>query len=237
MKVLNDWLLTPERVAVHLPSATAVVADLHLGYQEMRRQSGEAVPLTSLRKELAPLWRALKAASVQRLVIAGDLFERKFLAETWEELQQLLSKRKIVLAAWIPGNHDRFPNGDDSPRPGGRGVGGEGPATSISLDGWEIVHGDEPLPRGKVVLGHWHPSVRTLGRKRPCYLVNGKTLVLPAYSADAAGVNVWHDPRWRGFQAFAIVRKEVLPMGKIPGVSAPPKRGSRRLWSGRLFQA
>lgn len=227
MMVLNDWLLTPERVAVHLPSATAVVADLHLGYHEMRRHCGEAVPTTSLRKELAPIWRALAAASAQRLVIAGDLFERNFVAEIWQDLQDALSQRRIELAAWIPGNHDA----------NALALTSDLPAMSCTLDGWQIVHGDEPLPGGNVVLGHWHPSVWLQGRKRPCYLVNGNSLVLPAYSADAAGVNVWHDPRWRGFQTYAIARKVVLSVGRIPAMSAPPKRGSRRLWTGRLFQA
>ena len=32
----DEWLLTPERVAVHLPTSTGVVADLHLGYEEAR---------------------------------------------------------------------------------------------------------------------------------------------------------------------------------------------------------
>src|SRR5438270_5847367 len=36
MIVHEDWLLTPVRAAVHLPTATAVVADLHLGYELAR---------------------------------------------------------------------------------------------------------------------------------------------------------------------------------------------------------
>src|SRR5436309_2915696 len=30
MRVNKDWLLTPQRAALHLPTATAVIADLHL---------------------------------------------------------------------------------------------------------------------------------------------------------------------------------------------------------------
>src|SRR5438067_991701 len=36
----DDWLLTPQRVAVHRPSGSAVVADLHLGYGQARRRGG-----------------------------------------------------------------------------------------------------------------------------------------------------------------------------------------------------
>ena len=37
MRVFTDWELTPDRAAVHLPTRTAVVADLHLGYAEARQ--------------------------------------------------------------------------------------------------------------------------------------------------------------------------------------------------------
>ncbi len=36
MRVLDEWLLTPWRGAIHLPTATAVVADPHLGYDRVR---------------------------------------------------------------------------------------------------------------------------------------------------------------------------------------------------------
>src|SRR5207248_4306827 len=75
MRVLGDWLLTPQRVAVHLPSATGVVADLHLGYGQARRASGEAVPAPPLAAQLAPLRRALALHGARRLVVAGDLLE------------------------------------------------------------------------------------------------------------------------------------------------------------------
>ena len=44
MLVHDEWLLTAQRAAVHLPTATAVIADLHLGYDQVRRRGGEAVP-------------------------------------------------------------------------------------------------------------------------------------------------------------------------------------------------
>ena len=75
MSVQGDWLLTPTRVAVHLPTATAVLSDLHLGYAEARRGNGDAVPVADLEDILAPLQAILSRLAVRRLVIAGDLFE------------------------------------------------------------------------------------------------------------------------------------------------------------------
>ena len=57
MLVHDEWLLMPQRVAVHLPTATAVLSDLHLGYNEARRRDGEAVPPADLTLSGAPCGR------------------------------------------------------------------------------------------------------------------------------------------------------------------------------------
>src|SRR6516162_3659706 len=75
MLIHHDWLLTPQRLAVHLPTATAVVADLHLGYEATRRRGGEAVPPVDLLDLLLPLGWACAGNAIRHLVIAGDLFE------------------------------------------------------------------------------------------------------------------------------------------------------------------
>src|SRR3954469_14587931 len=93
MRVLDDWLLTPWRVAVHLPTVTAVAADLHLGYDRVRRRNGEAVPPRGLADELAPLAEALRRSGVRRLVIAGDLFE-----DARVERDEVVAE----FAAWLP---------------------------------------------------------------------------------------------------------------------------------------
>src|SRR5581483_10824006 len=54
------------RAALHLPSATAVVADAHLGYDEARRRGGEAVPRRRLDEQLAPLGRMLASRGCRR---------------------------------------------------------------------------------------------------------------------------------------------------------------------------
>src|SRR5262245_58337913 len=69
--VHEDWLLTPQRVAVHRPTATGVVADLHLGYDAARRRRGEAIPLANLAAELAPLSTVIGKHAVKRVVVAG----------------------------------------------------------------------------------------------------------------------------------------------------------------------
>ncbi len=207
MIVHSDWLLTAQRLAIHVPTATAVVADLHLGYNECRRHGGDAVPLFDLEKQLEPLGKALRNHGVHRLVIAGDLFEAGYGPELAREFQQWLANTRVELTAMVPGNHDRAldPKSESWP------VFPEG----FMLDGWRILHGHEEIPPGPVVHGHVHPSLRWQGRKLPCFLVCSNRIVLPAYSLDAAGVNVAKDPTWHGNRCFAIREGRMVDVGAL----------------------
>jgi putative SbcD/Mre11-related phosphoesterase len=212
MHVLDDWLLTPARAAIHLPSATAVVADLHLGYRETRRRRGDAVPLAPVAQALAPLQAVLAGEGVARLIVAGDLFEAHPAESVATQLRAWLAESGIELVAIVPGNHDR----------GLEDVPGLGPlcVQSVELGRWRIVHGDGELPAGPVVQGHEHPCVAWPGGVRaPCFLVGADHLVLPAYSADAAGVNVRGSERWAVYRCCAIAPDAVLdfgPVGALP---------------------
>jgi putative SbcD/Mre11-related phosphoesterase len=202
--VCQEWLLTPERVALHHPTGTAVVADLHLGYDLARRGAGEAVPLIPLKKQLQPLERVWNGSGFRRLVIAGDLLENRRSLGIIEELLDWLEQHKVKLAAIIPGNHDRWLQ-DAGPLP----LRPEG----VQLNRWQVVHGHETLPAGPVVHGHLHPGVRWQGFSAPCYLVRPNHLVLPAYSAEAAGTNILRSKTWQAFHKYVIGGNKVLNFG------------------------
>ena len=203
MRILGDWLLLPQRFALHEPSGTAVLADLHLGYSAARQRLGDAIPGRGVEEELAPLIAAAAVHPIHALVVAGDLFERGFDAAIFQEWLDVLDRLKIRFLGLVPGNHDRigpqtphaalpiFPDGYD-------------------LAGWQIRHGDEPSDDGRSVTGHWHPALRLKRRKRPCFLVHGQRLILPAFSLDAAGADVRSDPRWRGWDCYVIGGAEVV---------------------------
>jgi putative SbcD/Mre11-related phosphoesterase len=231
MHVLTDWLLTPERAAVHLPTATAVVADLHLGYGDVRRRRGEAVPLCPPDETLGRLGRALDRLGVRRLVVAGDLLEDGRRAAVTADLLRWLGRAGLELVGVVPGNHDR--RGGDRVAVAGVPVFPEG----FAVGRWRVVHGDGPLPRGRLVQGHEHPCVRWAGGlAAPCYLVDSGRLILPALSPDAAGVNVLPDRRWARFRCCVIVADEVLDFGRVEDLrratdfhhrSSPPAHGGR----------
>jgi putative SbcD/Mre11-related phosphoesterase len=203
-----EWLFTPERVAVHLPTATAVLADVHLGYDRARQNSGEAVPSVPLDEHLKDLEVACAYHAVRRLVIAGDLLENAHAFEVLTEFADWLRQSDVELTAVVPGNHDR----------------GLSPLTGIplypegySVGRWLIVHGDGRLPpHGHVVHGHFHPCLRSgPPPAAACFLIRQRRIVLPAYSPDAAGANVVGVARWRGYRCAAIVGKKVLDFGEV----------------------
>lgn len=191
----EQWLLLPERIALHEASATAVIADVHLGYSAARRRLGDAIPERSVSDDLQPLALAAKQHDIRRLVVAGDLFEHGFDMDLGGEFLKELARLRINLLAVTPGNHDRgidqatgwplFPAGFD-------------------LDGWHICHGDEPSESSRAIMGHWHPATRMGHRKVPAFLVRDQQLILPAFSRDAAGVELQKDDRWRDWRCYAI---------------------------------
>lgn len=226
MRVLNDWLLTAERAAVHLPTATAVVADLHLGYAEARRRAGEAVPEEQLDEQLAGLAQMMRSHGLRHLVIAGDLFEDGRCQQALGGFRNWLARMGMELKAVIPGNHDAMVEASFE-------VGLALHAEGIRLGDWHVVHGDGLIPAGPTVQGHEHPWLRWSPSSRairprvfnrrnatgaidgPCYLVSRERLILPAFSRDAAGVNVLPVSRWRSLRCYAIAADEVLDLGEV----------------------
>ncbi len=227
MHVLHDWLLTAERVAVHLPTRTAVIADPHLGYAEARRSQGEAVPLDSVAELLEPLHRVMRQQAARRLVVAGDLLEDGDCHEALTAFLHWLNRSRIEWIAVVPGNHDT-----------GLEVSAAAKSRSllhpdgVTLGGWRIVHGEGRLPDGPVVHGHEHPCLRWSPKSRairprlasriapcaiegPCYLCGPQRLILPAFSAEAAGVNILSARRWRGFRCQVIAGDRVLDLGEV----------------------
>jgi uncharacterized protein len=223
-----DWLLTAERVAVHRPSRTAVVADLHLGYAEARRRRGEAVPNDCVARQLRPLSRVLQRQDVRRLVIAGDLLEEGHCRDALAQFEQWLHQNEVDEVIVVPGNHDVNAGGVRRAEGAGRTQ-----AEEVTLGEWRVVHGDGVLPSGPIVQGHEHPYLRWSPKRNtirppfagsriasptiegPCYLIGPGRLILPAFSDEAAGVNILSSRRWRAYRCLAIAEDRVLDLGEV----------------------
>src|SRR5262245_20458173 len=103
----GEWLLTAARVAVHRPTGTAVVSDLHLGYAEARLLRGLACPPPPVEETLALLQAGLRVHALHALLVAGDLFEAGPDAETVERLLSWVNAAGVRSLTVLAGNHDR----------------------------------------------------------------------------------------------------------------------------------
>lgn len=221
---LGAWLLTPEGAAVHLREQTAVIADVHLGYEWARGAAGDCVPAHSLAETLARLDFLLGRTGIRRLVVAGDLVESgrpcRRTAADLRRLRDWLAGRGVDLVA-LEGNHDRgglflAPADVPSPLP-----------ASVLVGGWTIAHGHRPVASKQTITGHFHPVLRAEGTAAPCFLAGPGRIILPAFSSNAAGCDVLAGPIPRDWLAaslrcLASSGSELLDFGPLAALRRTP---------------
>ena len=214
----GGWWLAPEGAVIHLESHTAVIADVHLGYEWARGMRGDALPAHSLVETLEKLGRLFGRFPVRRLVVAGDLVESAAPCERvrcdLNQLEAWLGERCIEFVP-VAGNHD------PAPLP-----------SSIDLAGWTIAHGHLPLDAPHAIMGHHHPMLRVGGHAAPCFLVGPERIILPAFSPNAAGIDVRALVRGqaisgKGLCCWVAVEDALLDFGPVSTLSAR-LRGMRK---------
>ena len=221
INAFESWQLAPEGAAIHAGERTAVIADVHLGYEWARGFAGDCVPAHSLDETLSRLDRLLARASIARLIVAGDLVESPRpchrTAADLGRLRAWLDSLGVSLIV-LEGNHDRILARVTRP---GRGSTEKPhlPAT-YTIDGWTIGHGHRPLSGTGIISGHHHPVLRYAGYTAPCFLVGPGRIVLPAFSRNAAGCDVVASAMpddWRACQLRCVVSTgcELLDFGPL----------------------
>jgi uncharacterized protein len=233
----EDWRLTPEGAAIHLSEQTAVVADLHLGYEWARGAAGDCVISHSLDETLARLAFVLARAPVERLIVAGDLVESpRPCRRTCDDVRRLrawLDGHGVSLLV-MEGNHDRglaeLPRSDSQ-------LLGPMPSTCM-VARWTVGHGHVPIRGDRTISGHHHPVLRVDRSVAPCFLVGPDRIVLPAFSSNAAGVDVGTAAVPRSWLAIplrclASTGTELLDFGPLTDLRRqlrrPRSRGSQTI--------
>lgn len=175
----GGWWLAPEGAAVHLRKQVAVVADVHLGYEWARGSGGDLLPAHSLAETITTLSKLFERAEIRTLIVAGDLVESSTTCRrTARDVARLAAWLEKQGVAWslLQGNHDP-PQRPALP-------------STFDLAGWTVSHGHHRPCFARRIIGHYHPVVRTSGVSAPCFLVGSTTIVLPALSPNASGLNV-----------------------------------------------
>ena len=228
--VFDSWELTPEGAAIHRGERTAVIADVHLGYEWARGAAGDCVPAHSLGETLGRRERVLGRAAIARLIVAGDLVESprpcRRTAADLRRLRDWLEARGVSLLV-LEGNHDRSAWTRSRPAAAVPDL----PATCV-VAGWTIGHGHRPITSDRTISGHVHPVVRVAGTNARCFLAGAGRIVLPAFSPNAAGwdvVTARLPQDWRNapLRCLASTGDDLLDFGPLADLRRRLRRPAR----------
>jgi putative SbcD/Mre11-related phosphoesterase len=224
---LECWQFLPQGAAVHTASRTAVIADVHLGYEWARGAAGDCIPAHSLDETVRRLESVLARGDIERLVVAGDLVEssrpcHRTAADVFQLIRRL-ADRGVQLVLTL-GNHDRGLAGTVRWKASGAYAEAPRVAHSFCIDGWTIVHGHRSVRARRLVSGHHHPVLRVAGRLAPCFLVSPERIFLPAFSSNAAGLDVTQarlpDTGTHDLRCLASTGDELLDFGPLASLIA-----------------
>ena len=188
----------------------AVVADLHFEKGSAFAQRGQFLPPYDTAATLDKLQTVLDRHGIERLICLGDSFHDSGAAA---RLPEAVAGRLRALTArldwiWIAGNHDPAPP---------ENLGGR-VAAQWTEGALTFRHEAEPASHAGEVSGHFHPKAAVRVRHKrisaPCFVTDGRRLILPALGAFTGGLNVL-DPAIAGlfepgFQVTLLGRDRVF---------------------------
>jgi len=208
---------------------TAVISDLHIGFEGVARLDGAAFPSVQKPYLLKKLSSLFERYSPDRVIINGDMkheFSRN-LRDEWNEvsffMEWLKERAELTL---IRGNHDNYLATI-------AGKHGLSLLDSVEVEGLLLTHGHRALETDKrVVIGHEHPTVRIKSAVGPlarvsCFLVSPSLVVLPAMSRFSLGGDILNterrsylsplvtEERLKGADIFAMAGDEIMPLGPL----------------------
>lgn len=186
LQLCGETLLALPSGALHWPARRLLcVSDLHLGKAErLARRGGALLPPYEVAETLDRLAAAIATTLPGTVLCLGDSFDDLAAAAALvpahrTRLAALQSGRDWI---WIEGNHD-----PDAPALAGRAL------PELSLGPLTFRHIARPDAAPGEVSGHYHPKA-ALGRRggairRPCFLSDGRRLILPAFGAYTGGLD------------------------------------------------
>ena len=202
--------------ALHWPAQKALlVADLHLEKLSSYAKRGSLLPPYDTGLTLKKLGDDIERTGVTEVIALGDSFHRD------EGTSTLLDADRLRLVAlmgkaywtWISGNHDPSPHA----------LGGACVAV-LERSGLTLTHHPARGTRG-LVAGHLHPSARVAadGRsvRRPCFVHDGRTMILPAYGSSTGTLNILSAPFF-GLLDHGALEVTMIGRGRVYPVS--PRR-------------
>lgn len=203
IRLLDQELeLLPLR-AVWWPALNAlVIADVHLGKDDVFRRAGVAIPGTVLDAELAALDRLLEARPARQLIVLGDWVHAPPAPDAaWpRRVGEWRHRHRRIRIALVPGNHDRRLS------PWLLKWGIEEQAEPFVINGLNLSHEVDHEHPEAGLSGHLHPVARLRAgpdrARLPVFARCGEHLILPAFGRFTGGYEGL-DPREWAFHPIA----------------------------------
>ncbi len=223
-------MLTPEGALFWPAHGLLAVADLHLEKGSAAAGRGQLVPPWDTRETLDLLGNLLRRYRPQTVVALGDSFHDKDGASRLQtgDAARLATLARSSRFVWVLGNHDPAPQS---------AMAGE-TVDAFSTGPLVFRHEAHADGRGEIS-GHFHPKaavpVRGATVSRPCFVADGRRIVLPAMGAYTGGLDV-RDPAIaglfpRGGQIFLLGRERLfrfpLAARRVSKVAEPPAPETR----------
>jgi DNA ligase-associated metallophosphoesterase len=215
----ESLVLTGERALYRPSRSLLMLADLHLGKDDIFRRSGVAVPLGSARADLQRISHLAERFQARRVVVLGDFLhgQMRALDAFLNELAQWQQQNRLLLDV-VVGNHDRF-RGQQLLSTVARWIENE------EIDPPFVYrHQPDSSDSGYVICGHLHPSIRLESRARdrirvPAFWFRSAYAVLPAFGSFTGGANV---ERQSGDRMYAVVEGSVFALPDLNERSGNP---------------
>jgi DNA ligase-associated metallophosphoesterase len=193
-------MLDPSGALLWPAAGMLVVSDLHLEKGTSYARRGMLLPPWDTHATLDRLSVLLRRYQPRIVVALGDSFHDKEggsrLPRT--ELARLNAMTKAHRFIWVLGNHDPHPL---------TGIGGEWVA-EFATHPLVFRHHAQPAAHAELS-GHWHPKAAAPARggsvSRPCFIVDSRRIVMPAFGAYTGGLDIRHPAITRLFSRGARV--------------------------------
>ncbi|MDR3075350.1 MAG: metallophosphoesterase [Candidatus Methanoplasma sp.] len=189
-EILPGVRVTNDRCLILDDGPTAVLGDLHLGYESALEEEGMYIPRMNTGSIRDAVNSILSEYEPRRVVLLGDIkhdFKRSK-REARDEVRKIIELlMEVSEVTVVRGNHDNFLQNILSDM-------GLNAVNHTDIGGFRMEHGHEDSGVRPVVIGHEHPSIRipgamSGGMKMHCFVHQREEgiIVLPPFSPFSSG--------------------------------------------------
>lgn len=201
--------MLPERALLWREHAMLILADVHFGKAAAFRAGGIPVPHGTTRANLEAIDALVQQHAVRHIVFLGDFLHARAgrAAGTLSALSQWRDRNARLALTLVRGNHDHHA-GDP---PAELGI-------EIVDEPWRLgplafCHHPQTVEGAFALVGHVHPVYRLSAAgdalRLPCFVVDGRWAMLPAFGAFTGGHRVEAQP---GQRIYLAAEDCVLPL-------------------------